>query len=71
MSLITTYVCDCCGGQSTDPTKFQSVPLQTNIDTWLIRVDNALLCNICAGSIITVATNEAHALKGTKTGVQL
>lgn len=71
MGILTTYVCDCCGGQSTQLTKFETVPYQTTINSWVIRVDNALLCLSCAAALTNAAIAGAAALQGTKQGVQL
>lgn len=71
VGLLTTYVCDCCGAQSSDLSKFATVPAQFALGTFAGLVTGCLLCTICAGDLQTAGNVQWNAMVGSKKGVQL
>jgi hypothetical protein len=71
MGLMTTYVCDCCGGQSPDLTKFSGVPASFAVQSWQGEIENALLCLTCLSVLVSAINNAAATLKNSKQATQL
>lgn len=71
MATIVTYVCDCCGGESTSLSKFEPQPITANLGSWMVTVQSALLCTICFPLILEAAMTEAQTQQGIRAGTQL
>ena len=71
MAILTTYVCDCCGGQSQSLAKFTSQATTLSVNNWLVHIDSILLCTVCAAGLTAVVLGGLTTLQNTKTGVQL
>jgi hypothetical protein len=72
MAIITTYVCDCCGGQSTSVGLFAPAPTQLKLGPWALTISNGpFLCNVCLKSLNVAATDAIAPLFNSKVGVTL
>lgn len=68
MATLTVYVCDCCGGQSTDLSKFAASPASCALSSSIVAVAQCLLCTTCGTKIALAGQNQWAALAGSNTG---
>lgn len=66
--IVTTYICDCCGAQSSNRLSFGQTML---IDAATNVSSTALVCTTCSKAASDAFQAELLARKGTQTGVVL
>jgi hypothetical protein len=72
MAIITTYVCDCCGGQSTNISLFMPAPAQLKLGPWAVQISSGpFLCIPCFTAMQSAASAAVTPLFNSKVGVTL
>lgn len=71
MGLLTTYICDCCGGTSSTLAKFAPAPVQFKLGNWSAHIDSVLLCLSCVSTIQSNANTAVTVLLNSKVGTAL
>jgi hypothetical protein len=66
--IVTTYICDCCGAQSSNQASFNTAPV---VGQSTVTSVSALLCSPCIAAASTAAQAALNARKGTFTGTVL
>jgi hypothetical protein len=71
VAIITTYICDCCGAQSTDITKFAGQPAMAKVGNWSAAISGGLFCTVCMMDLAAGANALVAGLLNSKTGQEL